>query len=116
MDFIKNLFSGSQVTSISAAEAQKRLDGRPKPFLLDVRQPEEFRSGHIPGARLIPLGELLARLKELPKDQEIICVCASGSRSMSATRRLAGAGYNATNLSGGMIAWSRSRLPMTKAK
>ncbi len=114
MDFITRLFSGSQINAVSPSDAQKKLSQKPKPFLLDVRQPEEFRSGHIPGAKLIPLGELHTRLKELPKNQEIIVVCRSGNRSLSATRQLAGAGYKVVNLRGGMNAWSRTGLPVTK--
>jgi len=115
LDFFTHLF-GTPANAVSPLEAQKKLVQKPKPFLLDVRQPEEFRSGHIPGAKLIPLSELSAHLHELPKNQEIICVCRSGNRSLSATRQLAGAGYNAFNLHGGMIAWSRSGLPVTKGK
>ncbi len=116
MDFITRLFTGTQINSVSPAEAQKKLALKPKPFLLDGRQPEEFRAGHIPGAKLIPLAQLGTRMNELPKTQEIICVCRSGNRSLSATRQLAGAGYRVTNLRGGMIAWSRSGLPVTKGK
>ncbi len=116
MDFITRLFSGSQLNAVSPSDAHKKLAKKPKPFLLDVRQPEEFRSGHIPGAKLSPLGELHTRLKELPKNQEIIVVCRSGNRSLSATRQLAGAGYNVVNLRGGMTAWSRTGLPVTKGK
>ncbi len=94
MGFITRLFSASQVNAVSPSDAHKKLAQKPKPFLLDVRQPEEYRSGHIPGAKLIPLGELHTRLKELPKNQEIIVVCHSGNRSLSATRQLVGAGYN----------------------
>lgn len=113
MDFLTNLF-GSRTNTVSPNEAQKKLAQKPKPFLLDVRQPEEFRTDRIPGAKLIPLGELRSRLKELPQNQEIIVVCRSGNRSMSATRLLNSAGYHATNLQGGMIAWSRSGLPVKK--
>ena len=116
MDFITRLFTGVQINTLSPWEAQKKLNQKPKPFLLDVRQPEEYRAGHIPGAKLIPLGELRARMNELPKNHEIICVCHSGSRSLSATRQLAGAGYQVINLSGGMIAWSRAGLPVSKDK
>ncbi len=116
MDFITRLFTGNQMNSVSPFEAQKKLNQKPKPFLLDVRQPDEYRSGHIPGAKLIPLGELQTRLKELPKSQEIICVCRSGNRSLSATRQLTGAGYHVANLNGGMIAWARSGLPVTRSK
>ncbi len=116
MDFITRLFTGTQVNTVSPAEAQKKLALKTKPFLLDVRQPEEYRSGHILGAKLIPLNQLHTRMNELPKTQEIICVCRSGNRSMSATRQLAAAGYKVTNLQGGMIAWSHLGLPVTKGK
>jgi rhodanese-related sulfurtransferase len=116
MDFITRLFTGAQLNSVSPAEAQKKLALKTKPFLLDVRQPEEYRSGHIPGAKLIPLNQLHTRINELPRTQEIICVCRSGNRSMSASRQLSSAGYKVANLQGGMIAWSRSGLPVTKGK
>jgi len=51
-------------------------------------------------------------MKELPKDREIICVCHSGNRSQAATRQLSTAGYQVTNLNGGMIAWVRAGLPI----
>ncbi len=115
MNFISRLFH-SPVTSIGPSEAKQKLDQKPKPFLLDVRQPEEFRSGHIPGAKLIPLGELEQRLNEVPKSQEILCVCHSGNRSRSASIRLIKAGYTVVNLRGGMIAWARAGQKVTKGK
>ena len=110
MDFLTKLF-GSPVPSISAKEANEKLNEKAKPFLLDVRQPEEFRSARVNGAKLIPLGELSGRMKELPKNREILVICASGSRSSSATRQLVTAGYNATNINGGMGGWMRAGLP-----
>ena len=114
MELISRLFGGASA-GITAAEARAQLEQKPKPFLLDVRQPEEFRSGHIPGAKLIPLGELRQRINELPKDREIICVCRSGNRSGSATRQLTEAGFRVRNLNGGMIAWSRANYPVKRA-
>lgn len=113
MDFIRKLF-GSSTTGISPTEAQAKLQQKERPFLLDVRQPDEFRSGHIQGAKLIPLNELQKRLGELPKNREILCVCRSGNRSASAVRQLTAAGHNAINLSGGISAWSRAGLPLKK--
>lgn len=113
MDFITKLF-GTPAARISPVEAQAKLTQKAKPYLLDVRQPEEYRSGHINGAKLIPLGELSWHINELPKDREIICVCRSGNRSMSATRQLSAAGFNVANLNGGMIAWARAGLPIKK--
>lgn len=107
MKFIKSLL-GTDANTLSAADAKQRLEGVAPLYILDVRQPEEFRNGHIAGATSIPLGELSARLKELPKDQEILCVCASGSRSSAATQLLTNEGYKAINLRGGMTGWQFS--------
>jgi rhodanese-related sulfurtransferase len=113
MSLLARLLGTASTPSLDAAQAQAKLGqhGR-KPLLLDVRQPEEYREGHIPGATLIPLGDLASRMNDLPKDREIICVCRSGNRSGSATQRLRAAGYNAVNLQGGMISWSRSGYPV----
>jgi rhodanese-related sulfurtransferase len=116
MDFITRLFTGTRVNDVSPVEAQKKLSQKPKPYLLDVRQPEEYRTVHISGAKLIPLGDLRSRMNELPKDREILVVCQSGNRSTSATRQLVKAGFNAVNMRGGMISWSRSGLPVSKGK
>jgi rhodanese-related sulfurtransferase len=105
---------GKGFSQLDPAQAKSKLDTKPAPFLLDVREPEEFRDAHIAGARLIPLGDLPQRAKELPRDQEIICVCQSGSRSASAVQFLASAGYTAINLNGGMINWVRAGLPVQK--
>ena len=77
-----------------------------------MRQPEEYRGGHIAGARLIPLAELETRLGELPKKCEIACICARGGRSMAAARKLMAAGYTASSLTGGMMAWRHTNLPV----
>lgn len=100
----------------SASEAQALIAGDQRPFILDVRQPEEFTSGHINGAKLIPLDQLQGRLAELPKDRAILCVCRSGSRSGSAARLLANAGYQAINLRGGMMGWQTAKLPVKRGQ
>jgi rhodanese-related sulfurtransferase len=117
MNLLQSLF-GPPMPSISPKELDSKMKGpSPKrPLLIDVRQPDEFRAGHIPGARLIPLSELDKRMKELSKEKEIVCVCASGSRSTSATRMLLKAGYNAINMEGGMLMWSRAKLAVTSGK
>jgi rhodanese-related sulfurtransferase len=75
-------------------------------LLLDVREPAEWRAGHAPGARHIPLGELEGRLGELPRDQTLVVVCRSGGRSARATSVLTRSGFQALNLNGGMGAWA----------
>ncbi len=105
-------FFAPPLPQLDPPAAKIKLDGSPAPFLLDVREPDEYQNGHIPGATLIPLGELRQRIHELPRDREIICVCHSGHRSGAATRHLVSAGYPAVNLSGGMIGWARHGLPV----
>jgi NADPH-dependent 2,4-dienoyl-CoA reductase/sulfur reductase-like enzyme/rhodanese-related sulfurtransferase len=77
-------------------------------FLLDVRNPAELAVESVPGAVNIPLPQLRARLGELPRDREILVICRSGQRAYYATRILLQNGFNARNLSGGML--SRSML------
>lgn len=73
--------------------------------LLDVREPYEWRAGHIAGAVHIPMGELQARQDEIATDRTVVCVCRSGSRSGRVADALTSAGYDAENMEGGMQAW-----------
>lgn len=72
-----------------------------KPFVLDVRTPEEFSAGHIPGAINIPVDDLRSRLEELPRDPKIAAYCQVGQRGYLATRILMQAGFSASNIGGG---------------
>ncbi len=77
--------------------------------LLDVREPWEYEEVHIPGALLIPLGELPDRLEEVPSDEDVIIVCRSGNRSDQARRYLTRQGFgNVSNMLGGMLDWRRA--------
>jgi phage shock protein E len=113
MNLLSSLF-GPPLPALSANELSEKLKNGKRPLVIDVRQPEEYSAGHIAGSKLIPLGELGKRVSELPKDKEIICVCASGSRSRSATKLLVNAGYNAFDMQGGMFMWQRAKLPIKK--
>jgi len=113
MSFFSKLF-GSAIPKLTADEVNEKLKFGKHPLVIDVRQPEEFRLGHIIGAKLIPLGELHKRMKELPQGREIVCVCASGNRSNSAAKALAKQGYLVFDLQGGMLAWRRAKLPVQK--
>lgn len=86
---------------MDANEAVRRDDL----FLLDVREPDEWRAGRVSGAHHIPLRELGPRQDEIPTDRPILCVCRSGSRSGMVVRALRDAGYDAYNLDGGLQAW-----------
>jgi len=75
--------------------------------IIDVRQPEEYAVGRIPGATLIPLGELAQRTNEVPTDKPVVMVCRSGNRSAQAVQILQKAGFtNVHNMTGGMNAWT----------
>jgi len=113
MNLLHSLF-GPPMPSVNAAELNEKLKQPKRPLVLDVRQPEEFRTGHIVSAKLIPLGELKRRINELPKDKEIAVICASGNRSRSATKILLRAGYNAINVKGGMTSWSGNGFTIKK--
>ncbi|HLN30147.1 MAG TPA: FAD-dependent oxidoreductase [Gemmataceae bacterium] len=72
-----------------------------RPFLLDVRMPQEFAKGHIPGAVNIPVDDLRSHLGELPNDREIAAYCQVGQRGYLATRILRQTGFSAVNVGGG---------------
>jgi rhodanese-related sulfurtransferase len=81
-------------------------------LLVDVRQPEEYRRGHIPGALLLPLPDLVKSMGRLPADKELIFYCHSGGRSMAAAAMVAEEDLHSAiyNLTGGMLAWDGARL------
>lgn len=80
--------------------------------VIDVRTPQEFASGHVPGALNHPLGFDPAALTEIPKDGPVYVICASGRRSDAAATQLAAAGFDAVNVKGGTAAWTAAGLPV----
>ena len=111
-------FCGVAPAATAAAEApppsddatveqlKARLDGQDAPFILDVREPQEYQICNIPGSTLIPLGELPSRLHELEGRGEMIVHCKSGARSAKAVKLLREAGFaQAKNLRGGILRW-----------
>ena len=80
--------------------------------VVDVREPGEYVAGHVPGATLIPMGQLASRLAELDKSRPVYVVCASGNRSAAMTDLLRAAGYDAYSVAGGTSAWARSGRPV----
>lgn len=115
MEFFKQLI-GAGSDGISAQDVKTRMAEAQPPLVIDVRQPGEYRDGHIQGAQLIPLDQLAGKLNTLPRDRQIICVCRSGARSGNATRQLKSAGFDTLNMNGGMMAWQRAGLPVSKGK
>ena len=94
---------------ISVSEAASMRDAGA--FILDVREPDEWNESHIPGATLIPLGQLASRVNEVPQDQEVVVVCRSGNRSAQGRDILLSAGFeNATSMAGGINQWKAAGL------
>lgn len=94
------MFFFNQIPSIKAAELEKHLSDRPQ--IIDVRELNEFKSGHIPGAKNIPLKKID---NYTPKGKTYI-ICQSGMRSKKASKLLKDKGYDIVNVKGGMSAWS----------
>jgi rhodanese-related sulfurtransferase len=84
-------------------------------FLLDVREPAEWAAGHVDGATLIPLGDLPARLAEVPRDRQVVVMCRTGHRSAQGRDILLQAGYpSVTSMTGGITEWlARGRQVVT---
>jgi len=100
--------AADEIRMLDSGEVKALLnkDKKGEFLLLDVRQPEEYEAGHIPGAMLIPLGELEARREELERDKKIITYCRSGHRGMAAAIALCGLGFeDVHNLEGGILNW-----------
>lgn len=109
---LRGLLSKTTIDEVDPTVAQREYMAGAR--LIDVREPYEFDAGHAPGAELIPLGRLSGELRALPKDQEILFICRSGNRSARATEMASRTGLKAKNVRGGMIAWSRSGLPIER--
>lgn len=86
-------------------EVQAMLENGERPNFIDVREADEVAEGIIPGAIHIPLGEVPERVNELDKSKPYILICRSGGRSGRATEFLEGEGYDAANMTGGMLEW-----------
>jgi rhodanese-related sulfurtransferase len=94
---------------ITAPELAARLadPARPRPLLLDVRENWEYETCHIEGATLMPMHLVPIRVGELDDDQDIVCICHHGARSMQVAAFLERNGFsNITNLTGGIHAWA----------
>jgi molybdopterin/thiamine biosynthesis adenylyltransferase/rhodanese-related sulfurtransferase len=103
--------SKTPVPEVSPVEAKAMLD-RGGVQLVDVREPWEYEEAHIPGCRLIPVGEVPFRLHEIGKDAPAVVYCKSGSRSGKIVALLRERGYDkAVNLTGGILAWANAQLP-----
>lgn len=92
-----------EVPEIDVAElAVRHAEGAP---VLDVREPDEYSDGHVPGAQHIPLSDVPDRLTDVPTTGTVYVVCAGGTRSRRAAEFLRGNGVDAVNVAGGTRAW-----------
>lgn len=104
------------VKEVDVVEALQLINHK-NAIILDVREESEYKSGHILNAKWIPLGKLVGRIGELERyrAQPIVLVCRSGQRSASACVALGKQGFaQAYNLSGGVMGWQKSNLPLEK--
>ena len=103
--------TASSQLEVGVSDLFGRLTGSDGPLVVDVREPWEWEIAHIEGSRLIPLGELPDRLRELDPRAEIVTVCHKGQRSLMAQQLLQGAGFQARSLTGGIDAWAAEVEP-----
>ena len=84
-------------------------------LVVDVRESREYRPGHVPGAKNMPLSLLPALLSEVPKDRPVYVICQSGGRSVQATALMRAVGIDATSVAGGTGAWIEAGRPVETA-
>ena len=100
------------IQQINATALRDKLQKDPKPFLLDVREPYEFRYARIEGSTLVPLNQIPERFQELDRSLEIVVICHHGIRSQQAALFLEHQGFEyLLNLTGGIDAWSMECEP-----
>jgi rhodanese-related sulfurtransferase len=94
---------------------QDALEARPpEAVLLDVREPQEFADGHVPGARNLPQAELATRLSELPRDRPLYLICQGGFRSLRAAQFLSQMGFqDVASVQGGTEGWRAAQKTLT---
>ncbi|UJA19535.1 rhodanese-like domain-containing protein [Thermoleophilia bacterium SCSIO 60948] len=101
----------SAQTDVGPEQARELVESG-EALIVDVRQPEEWDAGRIPGSTHIEMNELSGRAGELPSERTVIFACKSGSRSSLAVQAFREAGYDARNLDGGITAWAADGLPL----
>jgi hydroxyacylglutathione hydrolase len=108
--------TSGDVRDIEPQELNTLLERGPRPVVVDVRESWEYTQGHIPGARLISLGELTRRVNELDPHEPVAVICASGTRSQSAAALLGQKGFETVyNVIGGTFNWIQHGLPIERS-
>jgi rhodanese-related sulfurtransferase len=113
MGFLDSVF-GPQVPAVDVVFLKAAKEAGKVPVLVDVRTPEEYQGGHVPGAVLMPLADFAQTVDQLApyKGQEIYVICRSGARSARACGILAERGYKGVNIDGGTMAWVAQGWPV----
>lgn len=102
---------------IDPSQALEQMRQTPELQVVDVREPWEYEKVHIEGVRLIPLGEIEERYRELDAAKPVLCVCAGGVRSERAARFLLSQGFSdVTNMAEGMKGWQGQGLTLDPAQ
>jgi len=96
------------ISFISTTELTPRLDGDPSLYMIDVRDPDEVAEWQIPGVHNIPLSRLPSLVHEIPRDKDLVMICAKGARAQQGAEILAKIGIANRVLEGGMAAWART--------
>ena len=99
-----------EVAQAQIVDVPSTFDG--SVVLLDVREDDEWRRGHAPGAQHIPMGQVPSRIGEINADAKLFVVCQAGGRSQRVAQYLARNGYTPVNVSGGMLAWEGAGRPV----
>ncbi len=106
------MFRRKPFKDISAADLAQMLESQEPPAVVDVREAWEYRLGHVPGAVLVPLGQLPRNVDKLNPSRPTVIICEHGNRSQMAANYLAQRGFDVFNVVGGTEAWRDSGLPM----
>ena len=107
----------AKAPSISATELHSRRESGAAPAVIDVRTPEEYASGHIPGAVNIPFDEVTERIAEIDAPHGVALYCMIGPRARKGESALLAAGYDKVfHLEGGLAAWQAAELPVESTR
>jgi rhodanese-related sulfurtransferase len=100
-----SLFRRNSIPTVAVADLAASLATQPDALVVDVREPQEYATGHVPGAVSMPLSTVPVRHHELPRDRTVHLICQAGGRSAQAATWLAKQGYRVANVIGGTGAW-----------
>ncbi|MDQ6697856.1 MAG: rhodanese-like domain-containing protein [Actinomycetota bacterium] len=99
-----------ETPEIDVAELARRWEAGAT--VVDVRRPDEYETGHVPGAKLVTLEDVPSRQEEISAEDEVLVICKTGGRSRQATEYLRQQGVHAVNVAGGTLAWIEAGHPV----